>query len=64
VVAGLDEGVTTMQPGGIRRLYIPGSLSFPNGLKAGPGRPSVPPNSPVVFDVQLLYIPGLEDEDE
>ena len=24
--------------------------------------PSVPPNSPVMFDVQLLYIPGLDDE--
>ncbi len=25
-------------------------------------RPAVPPSSPVVFDVQLLYIPGLDDE--
>ncbi len=40
-----------------------GSLSFPNGLKAAAGRPSVPPASPVMFDVQLLYIPGLEDDE-
>ena len=52
-----------MRAGGIRRLYIPGSLSFPNGLKAAAGRPTVPPNSPVVFDVQLVYIPGLDDEE-
>lgn len=53
-----------MKPGGVRRLFIPGPLSFPKGLKAAAGRPTVPPNSPVVFDVQLLYIPGLEDEEE
>jgi len=62
IVAGLDEGLRTMRSGGIRRLYIPGDLSFPKGLPAGPGRPRVPPSSPVVFDVQLLYIPGLDDE--
>eukprot|EP01026_Neomeris_dumetosa_P033222 TRINITY_DN2645_c0_g2_i6.p2 TRINITY_DN2645_c0_g2~~TRINITY_DN2645_c0_g2_i6.p2 ORF type:complete len:215 (-),score=27.05 TRINITY_DN2645_c0_g2_i6:159-767(-) len=64
VVAGLDEGLLTMRPGGIRRIYVPGQLAFPNGLKSGPGRPRILPNSPVIFDVQLLYIPGLEDEDE
>jgi peptidylprolyl isomerase len=62
VVAGLDEGLLTMKVGGIRRLYIPGNLSFPKGLPAGPGRPRVPPSSPVVFDVQLLLVPGLDDE--
>lgn len=64
VVPGLDEGLSSMKVGGIRRLYIPGPLSFPKGLKAAAGRPSVPPATPVVFDVQLLYIPGLEDDDE
>ncbi|CAL5220800.1 g2873 [Coccomyxa viridis] len=64
IVAGLDEGIASMKPGGLRRLYIPGNLSFPKGLPSGPGRPRVPPASPVVFDVQLLYIPGLEADDE
>ncbi|CAL8472004.1 g11546 [Coccomyxa elongata] len=64
IVAGLDEGVATMKVGGLRRLYIPGNLSFPKGLPSGPGRPRVPPASPVVFDVQLLYIPGLDSEEE
>jgi peptidylprolyl isomerase len=63
VVAGLDEGLKTMRVGGVRRVYVPGNLSFPKGLPAGPGRPRVPPSSPVVFDVQLLYIPGLEMEE-
>lgn len=63
VIPGLDEGLMDMRVGGIRRLYIPGELSFPKGLPSGPGRPRVPPASPVIFDVQLLYIPGLSDED-
>lgn len=37
-------------------------LAFPKGLTSAPGRPRVPPSSPVVFDVNLLYIPGLDDE--
>lgn len=58
VVPGLDEALTTMRSGGMRRVYIPGELAFPKPLKAAAGRPSVPANSPLIFDVQLLYIPG------
>ncbi|EFJ23376.1 hypothetical protein SELMODRAFT_99440, partial [Selaginella moellendorffii] len=63
VVKGLDEGISTMKVGGKRRLYIPGSLAFPRGLNAAAGRPRVLPNTPVVFDVSLEYIPGLSDTD-
>ncbi|KAJ0972280.1 hypothetical protein J5N97_020239 [Dioscorea zingiberensis] len=62
VIKGLDEGILSMKVGGKRRLYIPGSLAFPKGLNSAPGRPRVAPNSPVVFDVSLEYIPGLDDE--
>lgn len=63
VIPGLDEGMLSMKVGGVRRLYIPGELAFPKPLKAAAGRPSVPANTPVVFDVQLLYIPGLEADE-
>jgi len=64
-IKGIDEGVSTMRLGGIRRLYIPGSLSFPNGVKAtSPSAPTVPSGSPVVVDVQLAYISGLDMEDD
>ena len=36
-----------------------GELAFPKGLSSGPGRPRVPPKSPVVFDVELVYVPGM-----
>ncbi|KAL2328885.1 hypothetical protein Fmac_022312 [Flemingia macrophylla] len=64
VIQGLDEGILSMKVGGKRRLYIPGSLAFPKGLTSAPGRPRVAPSSPVVFDVSLEYIPGLEIDEE
>lgn len=64
VIKGLDEGLLSMKVGGKRRLYIPGSLAFPKGLNSAPGRPRVAPNSPVVFDVSLEYVPGLDVDEE
>ncbi|KAB2600274.1 peptidyl-prolyl cis-trans isomerase FKBP16-3 [Pyrus ussuriensis x Pyrus communis] len=55
VIKGLDEGILSMKIGGKRRLYIPGSA---------PGRPRVAPSSPVVFDVSLECVPGLDIEEE
>ena len=51
-INGLNEGLKSMRVGGLRRLYIPGPLGFPKGLASGPGRPRVPPFSPLVFDVR------------
>ncbi|KAK9790759.1 hypothetical protein WJX73_006508 [Symbiochloris irregularis] len=63
IVPGLDEGIKGMKTGGLRRVYVPGNLAFPKGVASAPGRPRVPPSSPVVFDVKLLYIPGLSDDE-
>jgi len=62
VIPGLDEGLRTMRTGSFRRLYIPGNMAFPQPLKAAAGRPSVPAKSPVIFDVKLLYVPGVDEE--
>jgi peptidylprolyl isomerase len=62
VIPGLDEALLGMSTGSIRRVYIPGELAFPKGLASAPGRPKVPPKSPVIFDVQLVYIPGVSDD--
>lgn len=49
VVPGFSEGLMLMQKGGSYRLCIPAALGY--GEKgAGP----IPPNAPLVFDVDLL----------
>jgi FKBP-type peptidyl-prolyl cis-trans isomerase len=39
VIAGLDEGVMTMRPGGIRKLMIPPHLGYGGSNAPGPWPP-------------------------
>ncbi len=55
VIKGWDEGIVGMKVGGRRKLTIPPDMAY--GASGHP--PVIPPNSPLVFDVELLEIvPG------
>lgn len=51
VIPGWDEGVLLMQVGEKARLYIPSKLGY-----GSRGAGTIPPNSDLIFDVELISV--------
>jgi len=52
-IKGIDQGVAGMKVGGKRTLIIPPDLAYgPRGI----GRGAIPPNTPMLFEVELLDV--------
>jgi FKBP-type peptidyl-prolyl cis-trans isomerase len=49
---GIEEGVTGMRIGGVRRLVVPPSLGY--GSRGQP--PTIPPSATLVYEIELLDI--------
>jgi len=50
LIDGWKQGIPGMQPGGIRRLYVPSALGYG---AAGSGN-NIPPNSDLIFEIKMI----------
>jgi FKBP-type peptidyl-prolyl cis-trans isomerase len=54
VIPGFAEGFIGMLPGGVRQLVVPTALAWGAAGSSVQGRPSIPANANVVFEIQFL----------
>ncbi|KAL7547971.1 hypothetical protein ACHAWF_011249 [Thalassiosira exigua] len=63
LIKGVEEVLPKMRVGDRWVLTIPGNLAFgPKGRPASAGKRRIPGNAEIVFDVEMVGLPGKEEE--
>lgn len=63
LLKGVESTLPLMKLGDRWKLTIPGELAFgPKGRPASAGKPRIPSNAEVVFEVEIVGLPGKETE--
>lgn len=63
LLKGVESVLPMMRVGDRWELTIPGSLAFgPKGRPASAGKPRIPGDATIVFDVEMVGLPGKEPE--
>ena len=63
VLPGVEEAVKMMRSGDVWELAVPGNLGFgEKGRSASPGKPRIPSDSELDFVLELVAVPGKDEE--
>jgi len=63
LIKGVEEVLPKMRMGDRWVITVPGNLAFgPKGRPASAGKPRIPSNAVIVFDVEMVGLPGKEPE--
>ncbi|KAA8492684.1 FK506-binding protein 1 [Porphyridium purpureum] len=61
VIKGIEEALLMMRSGDRLALIVPGDLGFgPKARRAMPGKPGLPPNATLEYELELAEFPGYE----
>jgi len=63
MLKGVEDTLPLMRVGDRWKLTIPGKLAFgPKGRPASAGKPRIPGDATIIFDVEMVGLPGKEEE--
>lgn len=63
LIKGVEEVLPKMRVGDRYFITVPGSMAFgPKGRPSSAGKPRIPKDATILFDVEMVGLPGREQE--
>ena len=63
LLPGVEQAVVNMRSGDVWELSIPPNLAFgEKGRPSSPGKPRIPGGATINFTIELVSVPGKDDE--